>query len=140
MAMQPEDATPLCLRCVNVRLQRSADSGKDITFFECPSCHRRYAKAKSGSLTFRWLNPITLPLYSVLFSKDAMADAPRVADSMLRQNSPDELAVMIKEIELELEHPTQQLREILDNPQSEEACRQFLAAVVRILRESSKVA
>jgi hypothetical protein len=138
--MQPESATPLCLRCANVRLQRSAASGENITFFECPSCHRRYAQKKSGGLTFRWLHPISLPLFCVLFSPDPVADGPQVADLMLRQQSTDQLAVMIKEIELELELPTQQVRDILDNPQSEEACRQFLAAVVKILRETPKSA
>jgi hypothetical protein len=136
--MEPEDAMPSCLRCANVRLQRSAPDRKDITFFECPSCHRDYAKRKSGTLTFRWLHPISLPLYCVLFSPNPAADAARVAELMLHQQSTDALAVMINEIELELEHPTQQVREILDNPQSEQACRQFLADFVKILRDTAE--
>jgi hypothetical protein len=33
---------------------------------------------------------------------------------------------MVEEIELELAQPTQQVREILDNPQTEEQCRAYL--------------
>jgi len=41
---------------------------------------------------------------------------------------------MIEEIELELQLPTQNVREILDNPQSEEERREFLQAVVTHIR------
>jgi len=44
---------------------------------------------------------------------------------------------MIDEIQLELDHPTQQVRDILDNPQTEEECREYLreyvAAALRTL-------
>lgn len=41
---------------------------------------------------------------------------------------------MIDEIELELTQPTQQVRDILDNPQTEEQCRQFLREFVAKVR------
>ncbi len=37
---------------------------------------------------------------------------------------------MIEEIQLELSQPTQQVRDILDNPQTEEQCREFLREFV----------
>jgi hypothetical protein len=37
---------------------------------------------------------------------------------------------MIEEIELELTHPTQQVRDILGNRQTEEQCREFLREFV----------
>ncbi len=43
--------------------------------------------------------------------------------------------VMAQEIESELERPTQQVRDILDNPQPEDTCREFLANVAKRLRE-----
>jgi hypothetical protein len=46
---------------------------------------------------------------------------------------------MTREIELELKQPTQQVREILDNPQREELCREFLASVAQILRQIRRV-
>jgi hypothetical protein len=53
----------------------------------------------------------------------------------MRGRSREGSLKMIEEIELELQRPTQNVREILDNPQSEEECRQFLQAVVTYLRE-----
>ena len=41
---------------------------------------------------------------------------------------------MVEEIELELTHPTQQVRDILDNPQTEEQCRQYLREYVTTVR------
>jgi hypothetical protein len=105
-----------------------------MAFFECPSCHRQYAKAKSGALTYRWLHPVSLPLYCVIFEKSPVDHSRRVADLLLRQNSQDLLAAIISEIELELEEPTQQVREILGNVANEEKCRQFLAAVADFVK------
>ena len=122
-----------CLRCPDVTL-RTLDRTREISFFECPACGRHYAQKKSGTLTYRWLHPISLPLYCVLFSKEPVAEAPRVAAHIADTRSAVELEAMTREIELELEQPTQQVRAILDNPQSEEACRAFLANVTKIWR------
>jgi hypothetical protein len=105
-----------------------------MAFFECPSCHRQYAKTKSGALTYRWLHPVSLPLYCVIFEKSPVYHSRRVADLLLRQNSQNLLAAIISEIELELEEPTQQVREILGNVATEEKCRQFLAAVANFVK------
>jgi hypothetical protein len=128
-------AAPLCLRCRNIRTRYLEGWSQNITFFECPSCHRQYARDKSGTLTFRWPHPISLALNCVLFSENPIAEAPRVAK--LLASKPSSLAVdaMAGEIELELEQPTQDVRNIVNNPQSEEVCRQFLADVARQLRE-----
>jgi hypothetical protein len=52
----------------------------------------------------------------------------------MRGRSREASLKMIEEIELELQRPTQNVREILDNPQSEEECREFLQAVVTYIR------
>jgi hypothetical protein len=49
-------------------------------------------------------------------------------------NEPEAARRMIEEIELELTQPTQQVRDILDNPQTEEKCRQFLREYVANVR------
>ena len=134
VTLAPE-SRPFCLRCPDVGLCRLPESSDEISFFECPTCRRQYAKKKSASLTYRWLHPISLPLYCVLFSANATAEAPRVARSLANQSSATQLTSIVHEIELELQQPTQQVREILDNPQSEETCRQFLTAIASLLRE-----
>jgi hypothetical protein len=62
------------------------------------------------------------------FEADPAVRAWRIAQMFIRDRSPDELAAMTSEIKLELAQPTQQVRDILGNPASEERCRQFLAS------------
>ena len=124
-----------CLRCTEVELVSSGRLVPDIEFFDCPGCQRRYARETGRSLTFRWLHPISLVLYTILF--DVNLDGP--ARSLLEAaqqppNQPEEARRMIGEIELELAQPTQQVRDILDNPQTEEQCRQFLREYVARVR------
>jgi hypothetical protein len=58
-----------------------------------------------------------------------------VAEELMRRRSRDESLKMIEEIELELQRPTQNVRDMLNNPQSEEECRVFLQAIVTYIRE-----
>jgi hypothetical protein len=69
-----------------------------------------------------------------LFNREPLSAAPFVAKELTRGRSRDASLKMIEEIELELQRPTQNVREILDNPQSEEECREFLQAVVTYIR------
>jgi hypothetical protein len=80
------------------------------------------------------LHPISLALYCILFKRDPVSAAPFVSGELTRGRSRDASLKMIEEIELELQRPTQNVREILDNPQSEEECREFLQAVVNYIR------
>ena len=129
-------AAPNCLRCPGVELRRLPESTKDIVFFECPSCQRHYAQKLGHSLTYRWGHPVTLPLYMVLFDSVPWSRAQATAEQFLKDRSRDEVARMIEEIELELHHPTQNVRDILDNRASEEKCREFLHAFVAHVRWS----
>jgi hypothetical protein len=58
------------------------------------------------------------------------------ARDMRRNRPPAEVAAMADEIALELDQPTQQVRDILGCAASEESCRAFLAGVVRELRKA----
>jgi len=80
------------------------------------------------------LHPVSLALYCILFNREPLSAAPFVAEELMRGRSRDASLKMIEEIELELQLPTQNVREILDNPQSEEECREFLQAVVTYIR------
>lgn len=125
---------PQCLRCRGVRLRPLAQSAPALAFFECPTCRRQYARKSSGSLTYRWRHPISLALYGVIFEKEPLVHAPRIATILLRDRTPDEIAWFVDEIELELKQPTQQVHLILDNAATEPKCRQFLTAVVAAMR------
>lgn len=100
-----------------------------IVFYDCPRCLRSYALKNGKTLTYRWLHPISLALYGVLFEKKPNSHAERIAND-LRRAYPDHFAHMAQEIELELRQPTQQVRDIIDNPSTEAECRAFLELVV----------
>lgn len=108
-----------------------------MAFFECPSCRRHFARKHGGALTYRWGHPVSLALYGVLFASDPLTEAPRIAESLRQQGrTPEALAAFAEEIERELAQPTQQVRDILGSKASEAACRAFLAAVVRQLKDA----
>lgn len=125
----------LCLRCSTTDLRRLSESTQEVEFFECPSCLRHYASKSGGALTYRWLHPISLALYGVIFESRPLEHAQRIVESLVRDRPPEEIVVFVEEIELELEHPTQQVRSIIGNVASETECREFLTAVARKMRE-----
>jgi len=123
-----------CLRCPSTALRLlPGDPTQTIAFLQCPACLRHYAQKAGGLLPYRWGHPISLALYGVLFTTEPLTEAQRIADALRQGRTPEALALFIEEIELELAHPTQQVRDILGNTSPEAACREFLAAVVRHL-------
>jgi hypothetical protein len=125
---------PSCFRCVSVELRRLPESSTGVEFLECPSCRRHYARRSSGPLTYRWLHPITLALYGVIFDEDPVPQAVPQAEAFLRGRPPDELRRIVGEIELELNEPTHEVRNALENHASEEKCREYLRAFVAHIR------
>ena len=123
-----------CPCCGAPELTFAPDSRREIEFFECPACRRRYARKTGGALTFRWGHPVTLALYGVLFAADPVAEAEAQASRFAGQWPPDTLRAMVEEIELELHHPTQRVRDCLDNVASEEKCRDYLRAFAAQVR------
>ena len=123
-----------CLRCEDTILRVLPESASEITFFECPVCLRQYARKAGGGLAYRWLHPISLVLYGVLFESHPLPRAKGVAQSLMRSEAPAALKMLIDEIEAEIERPTQCVREILDSVASESECRAFLATVAKEIR------
>ena len=78
--------------------------------------------------------PVSVALYGVLFEREPLEHAQQIAEMLVRNRPPEKIASLVEEIELELEHPTQQVRDIIENVASEAKCRAFLAAVVHRLR------
>ena len=125
-----------CLRCGTVDLTILPESGAQHTFYECPSCHRYFARRPGRALCDRWLSPISLLLYGIQFEPRPQAAYRRVAQAFLRARSRAEIAGMLEEIELELKKPTQQVRDILDLQQEEAELRSFLRLVVDYWKEA----
>ncbi len=128
--------TLTCLRCEGQALSLSPPGGDDIQFFECPACQRSYAKPTNGPLTYRWRHPVSLPLYCVLFEDNPVSASERIARSFVKDEPAAELAAIVDEIELELDAPTQNVRDILDHRQSEEQLRAFLREFVAHVRRA----
>jgi hypothetical protein len=123
-----------CLRCKTVVLD-ILPSPEEITFYECGQCRRQFAHSPGKSLCFRWLHPISLVLYPVIFSTSPTAEAPRVAAMLAEQRTPEEFDRFLREIHLELDEPTQQIRDIFDCRASEDQLRRYLSTVVEFMEK-----
>ncbi len=115
-----------CLRCKTVPLVKLEPLDPQITFFECPACRRHYALEPGKQLAFRWRHPINLVLYGVIFDDAPSEKAADVAALVIKQRSSEELALFVREIRLELDDPTQQVRDILECRASEAELRNYL--------------
>jgi hypothetical protein len=122
-----------CLRCKTPSLVESEHHHPDIRFFECPKCERCYALQPGQHLTFRWMHPITLVLYRVIFDAAPVERAGIVAKKFAQYYSREKQISMIEEIRLELADPTQQVRDSLDCRASEEDLREYLRSFCECL-------
>ena len=114
-----------CPRCKTVLLAET-DHDRKIRFFLCSNCSRRYALEPGKALTSRWLEAVTLPLHEVYPYEAPIEQAARIAQKFVSQFSTEELDWIVEEIRLELDDPTQQVRDALDCKASEVALRHYL--------------
>jgi hypothetical protein len=124
-----------CLRCAGIELVHVEPFDPDIKFFGCPACHRQYALEPGKAITFRWLHPISVVLYPILFGIGSSEALPWWSEPSYwsePSTSPEVRWRMIREIELA--QPTQQVRDILGNPQTEQECREYLQRYVEEAR------
>jgi hypothetical protein len=115
-----------CLRCDNVALE-PREAAPSLEFFQCPNCKRSYARAQGQELTERWMGPLSLVLYGVLFEQHPAGKAEEIARQFLDQRSPADLRLIVQGIRDELARPTQKVRDILPGMAGSEAeLREFL--------------
>jgi hypothetical protein len=114
-----------CPRCKTVLLAE-IDHYPKIRFYLCSNCGRRYALEPGKALTSRWLEAITLPLHEVYPYEAPLEQAARIAQKFVSQFSTEELDGILEETRLELDDPTQQVRDALDCKASEVALRHYL--------------
>jgi hypothetical protein len=84
------------------------------------------SRSQRGSRHTFWLEAIALPLYEVYPYETPVDQAARIAQKFVSQFSTEELDWILEEIRLELDDPTQQVRDALDCKASEVALRQYL--------------
>ena len=133
-----------CLRCDGVEVRPSPRGG--WPFVACPQCSREFMVTSGGALVERWLGPLSLILYPVIFASTPQTEADRIAQelyascqpgrpSLFRSFTREQLQQLLSEVRLELEHPTQKVREIRDLRGEEADLRQYLARVAQRLGE-----
>jgi hypothetical protein len=114
---------PTCFRCPGTL--RPTDRAESIRFLECPECGRRYAQRDGGPLTERWLSPISLALYGVMF--DEHPQDPENVRLQARGMGHLDVDALVREIRLELAEPAQPVRDILGGMRATEAdLREYL--------------
>ena len=125
----------LCLRCKTVPLH-DLPSPEGIRFLGCPQCLRHYAKKPDRPMTFRWLHPITVALYGVIFDRNPVPRAGQVAESLASEPA-EWRAALLREIVLELADPTQDLADTLDLAAPDAVLRDFLRELAARLETAS---
>ena len=120
-----------CLRCDGPleRLERAAE----IQFWRCTHCQRDYAE-RAGELTDRWVSPLSIVLYGIIFSHRPQDDASHIARQLLDADhlGEEKLRRIVAEIREELARAKQQVRNILPlahDDVTEADVREFLARV-----------
>jgi hypothetical protein len=86
-------------------------------------------RKNGGALCFRWLHPISLVLYPVSFEADPVQHCEHVVEMFAKEKSNEQIRLIVQEIKLELDDPTQQVRDILECNASEEDLRKYLRCV-----------
>ena len=118
-------AKEVCFRCNGDLV--ITDEYDTITFYKCDECKRAYAKSVGKSLTDKWLNPISIALYRIIFETEIVSDE-FIAQSVisLAHLDVEQIKLMVEEIEEELNYPKQKLVDVLDLKGTEKIARDYL--------------
>jgi hypothetical protein len=127
-----------CLRCPSTELE-ALPSPEGITYYLCPACGRQFAQKPGEALTERWLGALREIVYSVIFSEHPQDEAAREAAWFKSYMTREHLAFVVSQIRAEIDHPTQNVREILPGGMcaSEQDLREYLSRVADILSADS---
>jgi hypothetical protein len=83
------------------------------------------------------MHPISLLLYPVIFDEHPEKRCHEVAASFAKQESAERVKLFVQEIKLELDDPTQQVRDILESRASETELRDYLRCLVEQLEKTA---
>jgi hypothetical protein len=126
-----------CIRCARA-LTQALDQSTEVEFFVCEHCQSHYARKPGQALHDRWLMPLSVVLYPVLFDKEPCGKAAGVAKSIIEKGALD-IARIKEHILDEIKVPKQKVSQILDfaHP-DEEQLRQYLMEVHRCLESANE--
>lgn len=136
------------MKCVNCDCLELVDNGNN--FFACPECNRRFHLKEDGALTERWLGPISMVLYPVIFTLSPQSRATDIAEnlyqsmipngkSLFRRFTSEQIQYLVNELENELTQPTQKVKDILGCAGSESDLREYLSLVVEQLKDKMQL-
>jgi hypothetical protein len=112
-----------CLRCA-VPLSPTGQADP-LRFHQCPRCGRAFTERADGTLVERWLGPLSVALYGVIF--DPRPQEPERVRAVADTLGHLDTGHIAAEIRLELAHPTQPVAEIVGPMRAgEDDLREFL--------------
>jgi hypothetical protein len=112
-----------CLRCA-VPLSPTGQADP-LRFRRCPRCGRAFTERADGTLVERWLGPLSVALYGVIF--DPRPQEPARVRAIMNGLDHLDTEQIAAEIRLELDHPTQPIAEIVGPMRAgEDDLREFL--------------
>lgn len=128
-----------CYRCNSKLKDVTPKDIENIHFFEYLECHSRYAQKPGQQLHDRWLMPLTLILYEVIFSENP----PDHAKELLNEKGRFDVKkkdILISHIRGELDTPNQKISEIFDFVCNDETkLREYLRLVMEGLENEIRV-
>lgn len=127
------DEQEQCFRCKS-KLEISEEYD-EIVFYLCKPCNRYYAKSEDGSLVDRWLSPLSLALYGIIFEKEWISDETlqRQCHHLLKMDS-NRIELILNDIDEELRSPKQLVSKMLDLHCTEEQARDYLKRLAVAIR------
>jgi hypothetical protein len=125
-----------CYRCGGKLVDVTPEDVKQIRFHSCSECHAAYTENEEGRLHDRWLMPITIPLYSVIFDKEPLLRVDQVVSDIVSRDKRFRDLLVI-EIAEELRSPRQKISDIhkFKYP-DEDNLRKFLRLVLERIKGS----
>jgi len=118
-----------CFRCNGDLKDTTPNDIADIKFLSCKNCPCQYTENSKGRVHDRWLMPITLPLYGVIFEEDPLSCVDNAVNEMASRKR-EFIDVLIEHISEELVNPKQKIIDLHDfKHPNEERLRAFLKLV-----------
>ena len=116
----------VCFRCSSNLEDVTPEDSNGIKFYSCKSCSSQYSENIEGRLFDRWLMPITIPLYCLIFEDDHKSKVEDILNSIMKEKKSN-INILVKHISDELENPKQRISDIHNFEHlSEENLREFL--------------
>ena len=121
----------ICIRCGNFLDKQSSE------FYRCVNCKRDYTKTRNNIIVDKWLSPISLVLYGIIFETSKIPDQTiNFQIAQLEKFSKEEISIIINDIQEELDNPKQNVVEILDLNCGEENVRDYLQRLLVKIKEN----